>query len=49
VDEAQSFAASSSFVDILSEAKKYRLNLILSSQYLGQMEEKIRLAILGNI
>ncbi len=48
VDEFQSFATSS-FVDILSEARKYRLNLILSNQYLGQIDEKIREAILGNV
>jgi len=48
VDEFQSFATNS-FIDILSEARKYRLNLILSNQYLGQMEEKIRMAILGNV
>lgn len=48
VDEFQNFATSS-FVDILSEARKYRLNLILSNQYLGQIDEKIRMAILGNV
>jgi hypothetical protein len=48
VDEFQSFATSS-FVDILSEARKYRLNLVLSNQYLGQIDEKIRMAILGNV
>ena len=48
VDEFQSFATSS-FVDILSEARKYRLNLILSNQYLRQIDEKIRMAILGNV
>jgi hypothetical protein len=48
VDEFQSFATNS-FVDILSESRKYHLNLILSNQYLEQIEEKIRMAILGNI
>ncbi|MDD5638209.1 MAG: TraM recognition domain-containing protein, partial [Atribacterota bacterium] len=48
VDEFQSFTTNS-FIDILSEARKYRLNLILSNQYLGQMDEKIRMAILGNV
>jgi type IV secretory pathway TraG/TraD family ATPase VirD4 len=48
VDEFQSFTTNS-FVDILSESRKYHLNLILSNQYLGQIEEKIRLAILGNV
>ncbi len=47
VDEFQSFATAS-FVDILSEARKYRLNLIMSNQYLEQIEEDIRTAVLGN-
>ncbi len=48
VDEFQSFATSS-FVDILSEARKYRLSLILANQYLGQIDEKVRGAIFGNV
>lgn len=48
VDEFQSFATSS-FVDILSEARKYHLNLILSHQFLNQIDEKVRSAILGNV
>jgi len=48
VDEFQSFATSS-FVDILSEARKYHLNLILANQYLNQIEEKVREAIFGNV
>ena len=36
-------------MDILSEARKYRLNLILTNQYLGQMDETIKMAILGNV
>ena len=48
VDEFQSFATSS-FSDILSEARKYHLNLILANQYLGQVDEKIREAIFGNV
>jgi type IV secretory pathway TraG/TraD family ATPase VirD4 len=48
VDEFQSFATSS-FTDILSEARKYRLNLILANQYLGQIDEKVREAIFGNV
>jgi hypothetical protein len=36
-------------VAILSESRTYHLNLILSNQYLEQIEEKIRMAILGNI
>lgn len=48
VDEFQSFTTSG-FVDILSEARKYRLNLILANQYLHQVDDKIRRAILGNV
>jgi hypothetical protein len=47
VDEFQNFATSS-FVKILSEARKYRLNLILANQYIGQINEDVRLAIFGN-
>lgn len=48
VDEFQSFTTSG-FVDILSEARKYRLNLILANQYLHQVDEHIRRALLGNV
>ncbi len=48
VDEFQSFATSS-FADILSEARKYHLNLILVNQYLDQIDEKVRGAIFGNV
>jgi type IV secretory pathway TraG/TraD family ATPase VirD4 len=48
VDEFQSFTTSG-FIDILSEARKYRLNLILANQYLHQVDEHIRRAILGNV
>lgn len=34
---------------MLSELRKYRLNLILAHQFLGQLEEPVRDAILGNI
>jgi hypothetical protein len=47
VDEFQNFATSS-FVKILSEARKYRLNLILANQYIGQIPEDVRAAIFGN-
>jgi type IV secretory pathway TraG/TraD family ATPase VirD4 len=47
-DEFQSFATTG-FIDILSEARKYRLNLILANQYLHQIDERIRRAIFGNI
>jgi len=47
VDEFQNFATSS-FVKILSEARKYRLNLILANQYISQIPEDVRGAIFGN-
>ncbi len=47
VDEFQNFATSS-FVKILSEARKYRLNLILANQYIAQVPEEVQKAIFGN-
>ena len=48
VDEFQSFA-NESFADILSEARKYKLNLTLAHQYIEQMEEEVRDAVFGNV
>ncbi|MEM0101280.1 MAG: type IV secretion system DNA-binding domain-containing protein [Candidatus Methanomethyliaceae archaeon] len=48
IDEFQNFATDS-FVNILSEARKYRLNLILSHQYLDQVPESILKAVFGNV
>ena len=48
VDEFQNFATDS-FESILSEARKYRLNLILANQFMTQLTDTIREAILGNI
>ncbi len=48
VDEFQNFA-SESFADILSEARKYRLNLILAHQYIAQMDERVNDAVFGNV
>ena len=52
VDEFQNFATDS-FANILSEARKYRLNLILAHQYIGQLETdvstKVRDAVFGNV
>ena len=48
VDEFQNFATES-FVNILSEARKYRLCLILGHQYISQMEEEVRDAVFGNV
>lgn len=47
-DEFQSFTTES-FADILAEARKYRLNLILANQYLGQLQQGIRDAVLANV
>src|ERR1700752_1587848 len=53
VDEFQNFATES-FANILSEARKYRLNLIVAHQYIGQLvaDKKntiVRDAIFGNV
>ena len=48
VDEFQTFA-NQSFADILSEARKYKLNLIIAHQYVEQMEEEVRDAVFGNV
>ncbi len=47
VDEFQTFATPS-FAGILSEARKYRLSLILAHQYIAQMDEIVRDAVFGN-
>lgn len=47
VDEFQNFATES-FANILSEARKYHLNLILANQYVNQIDERVRDAIFGN-
>ncbi len=48
VDEFQNFATES-FESILSEARKYRLNLVLANQFMTQLTDKIREAIIGNV
>lgn len=48
VDEMHSFI-SLSFADILAEARKYKLALFLTHQYIDQVHEKIRAAIFGNV
>lgn len=47
VDEFQNFATES-FSKILSEARKYRLNLTLANQYIAQIPEDVQKAIFGN-
>lgn len=48
VDEFQNFATDS-FETILSEARKYRLTLVLGNQFMTQLKEEIREAIIGNV
>jgi hypothetical protein len=48
VDEFQNFATES-FATILSQARKYHLNLITANQYMAQLEEQVRDAVFGNI
>ena len=48
IDEFQNFSTDS-FANILSEARKYRLNLILAHQYIEQLGEKVKPAVFGNV
>lgn len=48
VDEFQNFATDS-FATILSEARKYKLNLVMANQYIDQMQESVRGAVFGNV
>lgn len=48
VDEFQNFA-NQTFAEILSESRKYKLNLIITNQYIEQMEEEVRDAVFGNV
>lgn len=48
VDEFQNFATDT-FDEILSEARKYRLNLTIAHQFLGQLSSKIRTTVFGNV
>jgi type IV secretory pathway TraG/TraD family ATPase VirD4 len=41
VDEFQNFATDS-FATILSEARKYKLNLVMANQYIDQMQESVK-------
>jgi type IV secretory pathway TraG/TraD family ATPase VirD4 len=47
IDEFQNFATTS-FVKILSEARKYRLNLTLANQYMAQIPDEVKASIFGN-
>ncbi|MEK7168438.1 MAG: type IV secretion system DNA-binding domain-containing protein [Patescibacteria group bacterium] len=48
VDEFQNFATPD-FATILSEARKYKLNLVVANQFIGQMEEEVKNAVFGNV
>jgi CxxC-x17-CxxC domain-containing protein len=48
IDEFQNFSTDS-FANILSEARKYRLNLVLAHQYIAQLSEKVEPAVFGNV
>jgi hypothetical protein len=48
VDEFQNFATEA-FIKILSEARKFKLNLIVANQYMSQLDRSIQDAILGNV
>src|SRR5438132_393999 len=48
VDEFQNFSTDS-FADILSQARKYHLNLIVANQFTTQLSEEIRDAVFGNV
>lgn len=49
VDEFQNLTNEESIQSILSEARKYRLNLVIAHQYIAQLEEKVRDAVFGNV
>ncbi len=48
VDEFQNFA-NKTFAEILSESRKYKLDLVITHQYIQQMEEEVRDAVFGNV
>ena len=48
VDEFQNFATES-FASVLSEARKYRLSLIIAHQYIEQLDETVQAAVFGNV
>ncbi len=48
VDEFQNFATEA-FIKILSEARKFRLNLIVANQYMAQLDHNVQDAIFGNV
>jgi hypothetical protein len=49
VDEFQNFVSTEIFSHILSEARKYHLNLVLAHQYIAQLDDAVREAVFGNV
>ena len=49
VDEFQNFVSTEIFSHILSEARKYRLNLVIAHQYLWQLDRDVMEAVFGNV
>ncbi|NBX86509.1 MAG: DUF87 domain-containing protein [Proteobacteria bacterium] len=48
IDEFQNFSTDT-FANILAEARKYRLNMTIAHQYLGQLNEIIKKTVFGNV
>jgi len=48
VDEFQNFATDT-FAEILSEARKYKLNLTIAHQYMGQVSDSVKKTVFGNV
>jgi hypothetical protein len=48
IDEFQNFTTDT-IATILAEARKYKLNLIMAHQFIGQLEENIKKAVFGNV
>ncbi len=48
VDEFQNFATQA-FIKVLSEARKFKLNLTVANQYMAQLDPEVQSAILGNV
>jgi len=48
IDEFQNFSTDS-FANILSEARKYHLNLIIAHQYIEQLSDEVKAAVFGNV
>lgn len=48
VDEFQNFATPD-FAQILSEARKYALSLVVANQFIGQVDEEVKNAVFGNV